>query len=86
MPTDSERCPKCNRIENKKIVCAECGYEYNKDGSDVPVIISGFLVSFIFIWVISTLLAWAFGSDYKTLVGMLKEQWQWFKDLIGRIV
>ena len=90
--TDSEpdRCPKCNKLEDIKSVCRNCGYEYTCDdesSSNVFIVIA-FLV--FMVWIVGTMYAWIFTNkpypaeygDHQTLLGVLQFQWSWIYENI----
>jgi hypothetical protein len=80
VPREPDRCPKCNEIENKKVVCRHCGYEYKDDDDfsfwDWVGIIA--IVS-IGLYTLVTILCWFMSGD--TLLKLLKSQWEWLSSL-----
>ncbi|MDP2816308.1 MAG: hypothetical protein Q8O19_06480 [Rectinemataceae bacterium] len=90
---EPDRCPKCDRPENVKEVCKHCGYEYPEENSpdlrwyEIALIVG--VVSFA-TYAILTFGYWMVGGDWgkpdPTLVEVLESQWQWIKELCGRIV
>ena len=70
---EPDRCPKCDRIENIKEVCAHCGYEYKEEPMTwferilgFAMLIVGLIVAVIGFavalkWIIFPVFEWIFG-------------------------
>lgn len=84
---EEEKCPKCNKPENIKNICAHCGYEYKEENNNIGffdwfVIISIWaIVLSIVIWALVTIISWLTNSDTLTLFEVLKIEWRWITSL-----
>lgn len=85
VPYTPSRCPQCGGVENKKEVCAHCGYEYEEQKISfwwqylflLAVIILGVIFVGWFLW---TMMEWFHGAG-DSLLEVLLHQWRWAKNL-----
>lgn len=80
--SEPSRCPECRQLENKKVVCAQCGYEYPEEKGSLFLFTVGFIALLVaFLYVTMTLFAWFLEADRTTLFELLKSQWDWVKNM-----
>lgn len=78
-PREPERCPKCNKPEDIKEVCKNCGYEYPEDEENFTGVdyLVGASLLIGNIYIIVTLLCWVTSDNHYTLLGIIQSQFQW---------
>jgi len=79
-------CPKCGNIENKKEICGHCNYEYSdSDEFSIKEIFIIICILFFMIlgccWFVITIMEWITDINNRSLVEMLKAQWDFIKNL-----
>lgn len=83
VPARAPHCPKCDRVENTKLVCRHCGFEYEDDGGRIwPWLLLVLLGAAVGIWAFVTVVEWI--DPYKgnpTLVEVIQAQWAWVRKL-----
>lgn len=82
---EPDRCPECGRLEDVKVLCRHCKYEYPESESKwtdwaVPL---GSILGFI--WLMFTVMFWTLESRSTTFVDMVVGQFEFVRDLLGRI-
>jgi hypothetical protein len=86
IPIDNspDLCPKCGREEDTVVVCRNCGHEYECESSFnyyLKVCLS-IVAVLIILWLCVTIMCWLAPLDSPTtLVGVLKSQWEYIKQL-----
>lgn len=75
--SEPSRCPNCNEIESTDIVCNHCGYHYPKEGTLRTFWVVLILLSILLIggWIMWTLIDWFTSSPQKSLMDILRSQW-----------
>lgn len=81
---EPDRCPKCERIEDIKMVCRKCGYEYPDEPerwyqSNWFFILTLIAATPILLWLFFTVLHWLVSET--SLQSVLKSQWEWFRGI-----
>lgn len=88
IPIDSDpeppaRCPKCDKLEETKLVCAHCGYEYETEDDEPPSLRQWMIVlaAIIFaVYLLCTAAYWLKNANYLSLADILREQFEWAKE------
>jgi len=79
------RCPKCYKPENIVEMCRNCGHLYDrepmtaKDAWIVGAMIGGMIL--IVVWIAITGVNWLGGYEQKTLLEVLRDEWEWLTKL-----
>lgn len=85
---EPNRCPKCERIENKIEVCKHCGHEYEESELTAADIILAIVFIAVIVWIVCTVIFWLAQSETtwyrpnpKSLFEVIESQWEWLKNL-----
>jgi len=80
---ENEKCPSCGKDENKKVLCRNCGYEYESEND-----LSGFDYLFLTLFIVAiiyfvlTIATWFMeSSGGTTFWDVIKSQYEWVKNL-----
>lgn len=78
---EPDRCPNCNKIEDIKKVCRNCGHEYK----DLPLtstdVFYAATLGATFFWVLCTLVFWFIDYKNRPLFEIIKSQVEFISSL-----
>lgn len=71
---DPTVCPQCGKPEDKKVVCARCGYEYEEEetGCMFVILFIAFIAMVIVMLLILTQWLWGIGALHEIIINDIK--------------
>lgn len=86
-PNPPARCPSCDNLENKKVICGHCNYEYKEESEfSFWECILAIIFLLFFVWLVVTITFWFTYSDQMSLTDVLKDEWEFIKNIPSNII